>query len=269
MMVVRYLSIIAFVLAGLFAGPQTANAKVHHYLFGTYDDGLDPAPKKLKIKKHHSSAKILKAKKIVKASKMAKASKSLKIAKAKLSHKRHVKIAYKKTLTKLAVVKKAVPPTVVKPIYSGRQEVAFASAERRGTIIIKTQERALYEVLGGGKAMRYLVAVGKEGFAWSGVARVGMKRVDPPWTPPAEMIQRKPELAKWALGMPGGAPENPLGPRAMYLFKGKYDTGFRIHGTIHPESIGTAASSGCIRMLNQEVIELFAQTPVGTKVIVL
>ena len=80
---------------------------------------------------------------------------------------------------------------------------------------------------------------------------------------------RKPELAKWAMGIPGGNPENPLGSRAMYLFKGKYDTGFRIHGTIHPESIGTAASSGCIRMLNAEVIKLFRETRVGAKVIVL
>ena len=127
----------------------------------------------------------------------------------------------------------------------------------------------LYEVLSGGKAIRYHVAVGKEGFAWSGTARPGSKRIDPPWTPPAEMILRKPELAKWAMGMPGGDPEDPLGPRAMYSFKGKYDTGFRIHGTIHPESIGTAASSGCFRMLNDEVIELFSQTPMGTKVIVL
>jgi lipoprotein-anchoring transpeptidase ErfK/SrfK len=158
---------------------------------------------------------------------------------------------------------------IAKPTYQGRELVQFASKERPGTIIINTKERSLYEVLGAGKAMRYMVAVGKEGFEWTGVARVGLKKVDPAWTPPPEMIERKPELAKWAMGMPGGDPENPLGPRAMYLFKGKYDTGFRIHGTIHPESIGTAASSGCIRMLNAEVIELFQQTRVGTKVIVL
>ena len=156
-----------------------------------------------------------------------------------------------------------------RPVYLGRAEVQFASAEKTGTLIIKTDERALYRILGGGKAMRYLVAVGKEGFSWAGVANVGMKRENPTWTPPAEMIDRKPEYAKWADGMPGGLPINPLGPRAMYLFDKRGDTGFRIHGTIHPESIGTAASSGCIRMLNQEVIELYDQTKVGTKVIVI
>ncbi len=119
----------------------------------------------------------------------------------------------------------------------GRQQVQFASNERAGTIIIRTQERALYEILGGGKAMRYLVAVGKEGFSWTGVARVGTKRINPPWTPPDEMIVRKPELAKWAMGMPGGDPENPLGPRALYLFKGEYDTGFRIHGPSTPSRL--------------------------------
>jgi lipoprotein-anchoring transpeptidase ErfK/SrfK len=155
------------------------------------------------------------------------------------------------------------------PVYAGRQQVAFASREKPGTIIIKTGERALYQVLGGGQAMRYLVAVGKEGFSWSGTARVALKAVDPRWTPPPEMIARAPRFAKWAKGMPGGLPENPLGVRALYLYKGKSDTGFRIHGTNAPGSIGTASSSGCIRMLNNEVIELYANTPRGTKVIVL
>jgi lipoprotein-anchoring transpeptidase ErfK/SrfK len=156
-----------------------------------------------------------------------------------------------------------------RPSYQGRSEVDFSSPEKPGTIIIKTDEKALYRVLGGGRAMRYLVAVGKEGFSWSGIAKVGMKRENPVWTPPPEMIDRKPEYAKWADGMPGGLPINPLGPRAMYLFNRAGDTGFRIHGTIHPESIGTAASSGCIRMLNKEVIELYGVTRVGTKVIVI
>lgn len=154
-------------------------------------------------------------------------------------------------------------------VYGGRTEVSFISSEKPGTLIIKTNERALYKILGNGKALRYLVAVGKEGFSWAGVAKVGMKRENPVWTPPPEMIDRKPEYAKWAEGMPGGLPINPLGPRAMYLFDKGGDTGFRIHGTIHPESIGTAASSGCIRMLNKEVIELYEQTRVGTKVIVI
>jgi lipoprotein-anchoring transpeptidase ErfK/SrfK len=257
-MIVRYLSIIAVVIAALFAGPQAAEAKIHHYLFGTYDDGIYPAVKKVYHKKHRKHVKLVKHGKI---------SKHVKLAKyVKAKHR----IAKKKVAIK-AKPKAPIVATVVdaKPAYQGRELVQFASKEKPGTIIINTKERSLYEVLGSGKAMRYLVAVGKEGFEWTGVARVGLKKVDPMWTPPPEMIERKPELAKWAMGIPGGDPQNPLGPRAMYLFKGKYDTGFRIHGTIYPESIGTAASSGCIRMLNQEVIELFQQTRVGTKVIVL
>ena len=152
--------------------------------------------------------------------------------------------------------------------YKGRQLVPFETAEKPGTIVINTKERALYQVMPKGQAMRYAVAVGKEGFSWSGTARVGMKRENPKWTPPPEMIARTPKYAKWANGMPGGIPENPLGPRAMYLFNQKGDTGYRIHGTNAPSSIGTAASSGCIRMLNTEVTELYDLTPVGTKVIV-
>jgi len=154
------------------------------------------------------------------------------------------------------------------PAYAGATVVDYLSLEKPGTIIIKTHERALYQILGNGKAKRYGVAVGKEGFQWAGVARIGMKRENPVWTPPAEMIARTPEYQKWAAGMPGGLPINPLGPRAMYLYN-KGDTGFRIHGTIHPESIGHAASSGCIRMLNREVIELYGVTKIGTKVIVI
>jgi len=152
--------------------------------------------------------------------------------------------------------------------YKGREIVDFESSEKPGTIIVKTRERALYQVLPNGQAKRYLVAVGKEGFSWSGVARVGMKRKNPTWTPPAEMIKRTPKYAKWKNGMPGGIPENPLGARALYLFNNGRDTMYRIHGTNAPSSIGTAASSGCIRMLNREVVELFENTPVGTKVIV-
>ncbi len=152
--------------------------------------------------------------------------------------------------------------------YAGGKIVDYTSSEKPGTIIINTSERALYRILGNGQAKRYGVAVGKEGFQWSGTARVGMKRENPTWTPPTEMIERVPEYAKWANGMPGGLPINPLGPRAMYLYKNG-DTGFRIHGTIHPSSIGHAASSGCIRMINREVIELYGLTRVGTKVIVI
>lgn len=156
-----------------------------------------------------------------------------------------------------------------KPNYKGRETVTFATHEKPGTIIVKTHERALYYVLGNGKAVRYGVAVGKEGFSWSGTARVGMKAVNPRWTPPPEMIARTPKYAKWAGGMPGGIPENPLGVRAIYLFNRGGDTGFRIHGTNAPSSIGTAASSGCIRMLNHEVSELYGKVRIGAKVIVL
>ncbi len=156
-----------------------------------------------------------------------------------------------------------------RPAYGGAKVVDFASSEKPGTIIIRTQERALYKILGRGQAKRYSVAVGKEGFSWSGTARVGYKAVNPRWTPPPEMIERSPRFAKWAGGMPGGIPENPLGVRALYLYKGKRDTQFRIHGTNSPGSIGTASSSGCIRMLNHEVIDLYNNTSSGTKVIVL
>ncbi len=179
--------------------------------------------------------------------------------------RRRRKAAARKTTRKKAV-RKSRPKRAA---YGGRSVVSFSTREKPGTIIIKTSERALYKVMGGGKAMRYLVAVGKEGFSWSGVARVGSKAVNPRWTPPPEMIERTPRYAEFADGMEGGIPENPLGVRALYLYKGRSDTGFRIHGTNAPGSIGTAASSGCIRMLNDEVIELFNTTRIGTKVIVI
>ncbi len=169
---------------------------------------------------------------------------------------------------KLATNKK-LKPQPRRPAYAGARVVDFASGEKPGTIIIRTGERALYRVMGGGKAKRYLVAVGKQGFSWSGTARVGRKAVNPTWTPPPEMIERTPKYAQWAGGMPGGIPANPLGVRAIYLYNGRGDTGFRIHGTNAPGSIGTAASSGCIRMLNHEVIDLYNATPRGTKVVVL
>ncbi len=179
--------------------------------------------------------------------------------------KRRARNARKK---QLAEKKQARKTSARKLNYKGREIVDFQTSEKPGTIIVKTNERALYQVLPNGQAKRYLVAVGKEGFAWSGVARIGMKRKNPTWTPPAEMIRRTPKYAKWKNGMPGGIPENPLGVRALYLFDGGGDTMYRIHGTNSPSSIGTAASSGCIRMLNREVVELFNNTPVGTKVIV-
>jgi len=153
-------------------------------------------------------------------------------------------------------------------VYEGARVVWFDTPEEPGTIIIDTSARALHYVLGDGQAIRYGVAVGKEGFDWAGIAKIGRKVEWPKWTPPKDMIARRPELAEYAEGMPPG-PENPLGARAMYLFDGGRDTLYRIHGTNEPQSIGRAASSGCIRMLNEEVIELYNRSPIGTKVIVL
>ena len=155
------------------------------------------------------------------------------------------------------------------PAYRGRELVSFRSPEKPGTIIIRTNERALYKVMGNGKAMRYLVAVGKDGFSWSGVATIGMKRKNPTWTPPAEMIKRTPKYARWRNGMPGGIPENPLGARALYLYRGGNDTMYRIHGTSEPWTIGLNVSSGCIRMVNKDVVDLYNRTRVGAKVVVL
>ncbi len=155
-----------------------------------------------------------------------------------------------------------------RPLYAGSEVVEFLTPERPGTIIINTDQRALFHVIGSETAIRYGVAVGKEGFDWAGIAKVGRKVQWPRWTPPAAMIRRKPELKKWANGMPGG-PDNPLGARALYLHTKRGDTGFRIHGTNEPGSIGSAASSGCIRMLNEEVTELYDSVDIGTKVIVI
>ena len=152
--------------------------------------------------------------------------------------------------------------------YHGAEYAYYETWEAPGTIIVDTGERWLYLVLGDGEAIRYGVAVGNEGFEWSGIARIGRKVEWPNWTPPKDMIARRPELAEYANGMPGG-PDNPLGARALYLFQNKRDTLFRIHGTNEPQSIRKAASSGCIRMLNEEVIDLYDQVRIGTKVIVL
>ncbi|MEQ1519838.1 MAG: L,D-transpeptidase [Aestuariivirga sp.] len=152
--------------------------------------------------------------------------------------------------------------------YRGAEVVEFITPEKRGTVIVNTEEKALYHIIGRETAIRYGVAVGKDGFDWAGIAKVGRKVQWPTWTPPASMIRRRPDLEKWRNGMPGGR-ENPLGARAIYLFAGGRDTLFRIHGTNEPQSIGTAASSGCIRMLNEEVSELYESVQIGTKVIVI
>lgn len=146
--------------------------------------------------------------------------------------------------------------------------VRYPGSEPSGTLVVQTRQRYLYHVMDGGWAMRYGVGVGREGFAWRGVAYVGRKAEWPRWTPTAAMIAREPHLyAKWANGMAPGL-GNPLGARALYLYRGGRDTMYRIHGTNEPASVGKFVSNGCIRMINQDVIELFDRVPEGTQVLV-
>jgi lipoprotein-anchoring transpeptidase ErfK/SrfK len=153
-------------------------------------------------------------------------------------------------------------------------EVAYAGPEQPGTIVINPESRFLFLVQDGGRAIRYGVGVGRAGFGWSGVAMIKSKQEWPDWYPPEEMVARQPEL--WSklstlqsgIGMPGG-PGNPLGARAMYLWQGNKDTLYRVHGTVEPWTIGKRVSSGCIRMINQDAIDLYDRVPVGTRVIVL
>ncbi|TWI90559.1 lipoprotein-anchoring transpeptidase ErfK/SrfK [Roseibium hamelinense] len=149
-----------------------------------------------------------------------------------------------------------------------RQLVTFRTAEKPGTIIIDGDRHFLYLVLPNFQAIRYGIGVGRDGFGWAGIVEVGQKREWPTWTPPAEMIARDPEAAKWKNGMPGGE-DNPLGARAMYLYVDGRDSIYRIHGTTEPWSIGLNISSGCIRMNNEDVIDLYERVEVGAKVIVL
>jgi lipoprotein-anchoring transpeptidase ErfK/SrfK len=148
-----------------------------------------------------------------------------------------------------------------------RQVVDYETSEEPGTIVVETGEKHLYFVMPEGKAMRYGIGVGREGFEWKGTARVARKAEWPVWTPPAAMIGRQPELAKWRGGMPPGV-TNPLGARALYLYNGGGDTGYRLHGTPEWFSIGQAMSSGCIRLINQDIIDLYERAGVGAKVIV-
>ena len=150
-----------------------------------------------------------------------------------------------------------------------RQEVAYNGREQPGTIVVDTDNRYLYLVRENGRALRYGIGVGKEGLAWSGRARIGRKAIWPSWTPTADMVRREPERnARWEGGMPGGL-QNPLGARALYLYEGDRDTLYRLHGTTEPWSVGQAVSSGCIRLFNQDIIDLFNRVPVGTPVVVL
>ena len=148
---------------------------------------------------------------------------------------------------------------------STRALVADPTRQGAGTITIDTRSRALFYSLGDGRAIRYGVGVGREGFSWRGRAQVGRKTAWPSWTPPAAMLKRRPDLPRF---MEGGI-DNPLGARAIYLYQGKNDTLFRIHGTNEPWTIGQAVSSGCIRMLNDDVADLYTRVRVGARVIVL
>ena len=149
-----------------------------------------------------------------------------------------------------------------------KQLVNYPGSEWPGTLIVDPEHRHLYHVLENQQAIRYGVGVGREGFSWAGEAKIGMKRRWPRWLPPIEMVERDEKAAKWVNGMPGG-PENPLGARALYLYANGADTLYRIHGTNDPSSIGKAMSSGCIRLLNQDIADLYLRVPVGSKVVVL
>jgi len=150
-----------------------------------------------------------------------------------------------------------------------RQYVDDPTGQPPGTVVVDPAHHYLYLVQEEGKALRYGVGVGRAGMEWSGIASVAYKREWPNWTPTQNMIARNPETyRKWAGGMDGGS-NNPLGARALYLFEGGKDTLYRIHGTNEPWSIGKSMSSGCIRMMNQDIIDLYRRVPKGSKVIVL
>ncbi|WP_105441032.1 L,D-transpeptidase [Neorhizobium sp. T25_13] len=162
---------------------------------------------------------------------------------------------------------KTVPVENIKPELR-RTEVAYVTPHAAGTVVVDTPARRAYYILGNGRAIRYGVGVGRAGLALAGNAYVGRKAEWPTWTPTANMQRREERYRKLAGGMQGG-PNNPLGARAMYLYRGGNDTHFRIHGTNQPQSIGLAMSSGCIRMMNHDVVDLYSRVKVGAKVVVI
>lgn len=153
---------------------------------------------------------------------------------------------------------------VIQPQWK-RQVVKYLSSEPPGTVVVDTPNHFLYWIWENNTAIRYGVGVGKEGFKWYGRARIDRKARWPRWVPPPEMLKRRPNLPR----MVEGGASNPLGPRALYLYTNGSDTGYRLHGTLEPWSIGTDASSGCIRMFNEDVIDLYQRCPKGTRVLVL
>ena len=147
-----------------------------------------------------------------------------------------------------------------------KQMVKYESSEPPGTVVVDTRHHFLYLTIENQTAIRYGVGVGREGFQWFGRANVDRKSLWPKWTPPPEMLLRQPDLPAF---VDGGAPTNPLGPRALYLHRDGADTGYRLHGTLEPGSIGRDVSSGCIRMFPEHVIDLYQRCPIGTAVLVL
>ncbi len=163
--------------------------------------------------------------------------------------------------------------TQVDPVYR-RTAVEYATREAPGTVVVNPSEHFLYFVQAGGRALRYGVGVGGEGFGWYGVAKVHNKQEWPDWYPTEDILERKPEIRSHLVNLPGGmgipgGTDNPLGARALYLWQGNKDTLYRIHGTNEPWTIGRNVSAGCIRMVNEDVIDLYDRAPVGTKVVVL
>lgn len=149
-----------------------------------------------------------------------------------------------------------------------RRLILDPTGEAPGTIVVILAERHLYLVQPGGRAIRYGVGIGKDGFVWSGRANIQYKREWPTWTPPAEMIKRKPELVKYQNGQEGGL-TNPLGARALYIYQNNADTGYRVHGTPEWWTIGQAMSSGCVRMINQDVMDLYNRVSAKTPIVVM
>lgn len=163
----------------------------------------------------------------------------------------------------------AVDPAQIPPAF-WRRRVAYDGPYAPGTLHVDTAAFHLFLVEPRGTAMRYGVSLGRAGFAWAGMGEIWMKRAWPKWTPPDSMIAREPHLEQWSVrngGMPPGL-DNPLGARALYIFENGVDTLYRVHGTPFPDTIGTAASSGCVRMINQDVIDLYERVRPGARIIV-
>jgi lipoprotein-anchoring transpeptidase ErfK/SrfK len=161
----------------------------------------------------------------------------------------------------------AVDLSKIEPAYL-RKFGDYQTDEPPGTVIVDTAKRVLFLTLPDGKGIRYGVGIGRDGFAWSGRAIINHKKAWPTWTPPAEMIEREPELEEWRKGMPPSL-ENPLGARALYIYQDGRDTLYRLHGTNQPETIGHAVSSGCVRLLHHDVIDLYNRVPNKTPIVVL